>query len=141
MQIEIQVTKQVEVKFLEVSAGVRYWEDASVDGVEDTDGTLMPLRRGDTWAPVIELSSGVVKNWPTGVTSDVHYKVCDQGQYWLLDEDGKRIAKYASDYVPDLLSPQESGYGDYIILKIDGEGRISGWRASITEDEWVGEDS
>lgn len=141
MHIEIHVTKTVEVEFLEVSAGVRYWEDASVDGVEDTDGTLMPLRKGDTWAPIIELGSGIVKNWPAGLTANIHYKVCDQGEYWLLDGDGKRVAKYASDYVPGLLCPLENGYGDYIILKINGEGHISGWRASITEDEWVGEDS
>ena len=33
--------------YIEVSAGVRYWEDATINGATDTDGTLTPMRKGD----------------------------------------------------------------------------------------------
>ena len=65
-------------KFIEVEAGVRYWEDASINGVEDTDGKV-PFRKGDAWCPVIELQTGQVQNWPVGVEANIHYKVCDAG--------------------------------------------------------------
>ena len=38
--------------YIEVSAAVRYWEDATVNGTEDTDGALIPMREGHKWAPV-----------------------------------------------------------------------------------------
>lgn len=136
MEIELQTTIKVAVKFLEVRACVRYWEDATVNGVEDDDGQI-PLRNGDCWQPVINLETGLVTNWPAGMTAQVHYKVCDAGQYWLQDADGKRVAKYKSDYVPDLLSVGSNGYGDYIILNIDGDGVIQGWKVpSVNADQW-----
>ena len=79
--------------YLEVEAEVRYWEDATVNGQEDADGTLIPFKFGTLWTPVIRLSDGKVMSWPEGTTADIHYKVCDAGEYWLADEDG-RIAKW-----------------------------------------------
>ncbi len=111
---------------LVVSAAVRYWEDAEVDGVSDVDGTLIPFREGDLWKPVIDLETGKVIDWPQGTKADIHYKVCDAGEYWLEDATGER-AKYQDDYVPDMLAVGESGYGDYIILKIGEDGAIAGW--------------
>lgn len=124
-------------KFIEVEAGVRYWEDASINGAEDTDGKV-PFRKGDVWCPVIELQTGQVQNWPVGVEANIHYKVCDAGQYWLLDENNQRIAKWKDYYVPnDFLCVKDNGYGDYIIMKIDGEGKIKNWKQPyIDEEEW-----
>jgi hypothetical protein len=124
-------------KYIEVSAGVRYWEDATVNGIEDTDGKI-PLRRGANWEPVINLSTGAVKDWPVGTTATVHYKVCDAGEYWLQDEDGKRIAKWRGYYVPDdYLCVGSRGYGDYIIFKISADGAVEGWRnPGVDVDEW-----
>jgi hypothetical protein len=123
--------------FIEVSAGARYWEDASVNGVEDVDGKI-PLRRGDYWCPTIDLRTGAVKDWPIGTTANVHYKVCDDGEYWLQDEQGKRIAKWKSFYVPDdFLCVGGRGYGDYIILSVAADGKIEGWRnPGFDPDEW-----
>ena len=53
--------------YIEVSAEVRYWEDATVNGTEDSAGSLIPLRSGDLWRPVIRLSDGMVMDWPAGV--------------------------------------------------------------------------
>lgn len=47
MKITIKVEKEVEIKTLEVRAGVRYWEDATVNGNEDSEGELIPCREGD----------------------------------------------------------------------------------------------
>lgn len=122
--------------YIEVDAGVRYWEDAIINGVEDADGSLTPLRKGDRWCPVIRLDDGVVMDWPTGTVADIHFKVCDDGEYWLLDAERKRIAKWTGFYVPDdFLCRGDTGYGDYIILTIGPDGCIAKWEP--TAIAWV----
>ena len=125
--------------FLEVDAEVRYWEDSTVNGVEDHDGSLIPFGDGKLWKPVIRLSDGVVLNWPDSVEADVHYKVCDQGLYWLLDEHQKRILKWNGDYVPDaFLCMDGSGFGDYIVMQIGRDGSIKNWKVPYVDMErWV----
>jgi hypothetical protein len=118
--------------YIEVSAKVRYWEDAAVNGLDDEDGSLIPLRTGDLWQPVIRLADGVVMDWPAGTVADIHYKVCDQGQYWLQDADRKRVARWAGWYVPsDALCPGGEGWGDYIIMMIGADGVVEKWRPDI----------
>ena len=115
-------------KFLEVSAKVRYWEDAHVNGDRDIDGTLMPFRNGDLWVPTIRLSDGKVMDWPEGVTARVYYKVCDEGEYWLRSAT-RRLFKCRDYYVPDsYLCHGDEGFGDYIILNIGPDGIIKDWR-------------
>lgn len=119
----------MSIQTLIVEAGVRYWEDGTVNGVEDSDGNLIPHRKGDLWCPVINLESGVLLDWPKGVSASVHYKVCDAGEYWLGDESGKKLHKWGGYYVPSkLLCVGDEGYGDYIILRIDDTGKIVGWK-------------
>lgn len=127
----------MQAKYIEVEAEVRYWEDASVNGQEDTDGTLMPFRFGDKWCPVIRLEDGWIVNWPEGTTADVHFKVCDQGEYWLAIDDG-RVAKWRGHYVPDrFLCHGDTGYGDYIIFTVGADGKIYGWQQpAIEADSW-----
>lgn len=128
-----------QAKYLEVEAGVRYWEDARIDGREDSNGELIPCRKGDAWCPVIRLEDGWVLGWPEGKEADIHYKVCDAGLYWLLDVDKNRIAKWSGYYVPDaLLCVGDNGYGDYIILKVGGDGKVKNWHApALDESEWT----
>lgn len=122
--------------YIEVSAGVRYWEDTTVNGTEDTDGTLIPMRKGGCWAPVIRLADGMVMGWPEGTQADINYKVCDQGEYWLLNEAQKCVAKWNGYYVPnDFLVHGDNGYGDYIIFKVGGDGLIAGWNPPAVETE------
>ncbi|SEG16403.1 hypothetical protein [Marinobacterium lutimaris] len=125
-------------KFIEVSAAVRYWDDALVNGKEDTDGSLIPFTNGDLWEPVIDLEAGKIQSWPQGTEADIHYKVCDAGEYWLLDADKKRIAKWLSDYVPNkYLCHGDNGYGDYIILKVTEDGNIEDFeKPDFHADEW-----
>lgn len=124
--------------YLEVDAGVRYWEDGRINGVDDEDGS-MPLRQGKRWKPTINLETGDILGWPNGITADIHYKVCDDGQYYLLDANKNRAAKWVLYYVPDrILCLGDNGYGDYIIFKIDGNGRIPGWKKpEFDAKEWA----
>ena len=120
-----------------VSANVRYWEDATVNGEQDEDGTLIPCRKGNAWRPIIDLATGIIRNW-TDATADIHYKVCDAGEYWLGDEHGNKLAKWKDDYVPDdFLSVNEDGWGDYIIMNVDATGQIKGWvTPQIDIEQW-----
>lgn len=129
--------------YIEVKAEVRYWEDAKVNGEQDDAGDLIPLRTGVDWRPVIRLADGVIQEWPSGTTADVHYKVCDQGEYWLLDAGRKRIAKWGGYYVPDeFLCHGDRGYGDYIIMCIGEGGGVVGWTPpAVDSSEWVRESS
>lgn len=124
--------------YIEVSAEVRYWDDAEIDGQADANGVLVPFRQGDLWCPIIRLSDGLVMAWPVGMTASIHYKVCDAGQYWLLDENRQRIAKWLDDYVPnDFLCHGDNGYGDYIIMEIDANGHVKKWQQpNVEECEW-----
>jgi hypothetical protein len=126
MTFHVEVKQKVEVISLHARCGVRYWEDGTVNGVEDTDGTLIPFRDGDYWDLLIDIETGKVFGWPDGTTADVHYKVCDDGSYSLLDRNGTSIKRF-DGYVPRTLCPGGQGYGDYVVLKIDGAGMIEGW--------------
>lgn len=123
---------------IDVEAEPRYWDDARVNGVVDEDGTLIPGRAGDLWVARIELATGIIVGWPNGTTAKLHYKVCDAGEYWLSDRDGHRIAKWDGCYVPDkFLCHGDDGFGDYIILTVDGTGAILGYRRPVIDpDRW-----
>lgn len=116
------------MRYLIVEADVRYWEDATINGVEDIEGALTPFKRGNLWAPVIDLFAGTVVDWPKGTTADIHFKVCDAGEYWLSSDGKTKEVKWGGYYVPDdYLCHGDPGYGDYIIMKIDAEGKIENY--------------
>lgn len=132
--------EEIPVKYIRAIVEPRYWEDAVVNNVKDENGTLMPFRKGDIWDITIELDSGVIENWPVGTTAKVHYKVCDAGQYSLLDAE-KNVVKEIDRYVPNIMCPKDNGYGDYIIMDISETGLIDKWRVCLKvfddrEGEW-----
>ena len=129
MKVTIQIKKnvEIEVKTLAIDAGVRYWEDG--------DPEDMPFRHHDRWQPVIDIDAGVVIGWPSGIKASIHYKVCDDGSYYLKDKDGRVVLLIKDNYVPNGLIPGE--YGDYIIMTIDGSGKIAEWpEAPSLTDSW-----
>lgn len=120
---------------LNVRAKVRYWEDATVNGIEDKTGSLIPFRSGDFWCPRINVDFGEVLEWPKGITADVHYKVCDEGAY-MIDAHGRQLI-WQGDYVPDrFLCHGDRGYGDYIILNIDENGKIKNYVKPENTEGW-----
>lgn len=126
MKVEIIKKVTYEVKYLRVNVAPRYWQDSDVDGTEDTYGKLIPFRNGSDWAFLIDADTGLIKDWPKGTTADIHYKVCDEGTYALLDSEMKEIAS-KDGYVPGVMCPGGEGFGDYIIMNIDSDGMIQYW--------------
>ncbi len=137
-KITVKTTEEREVKFLRVDAGVRYWEDGEVNGeADDDENPKMPFAVEGRWIPVIELETGRILDWPEGVTASVHYKVCDDGVYTLLDAD-KNPVKAHDGYVPPIMCPKYNGFGDYIIMDIGPDGVIADWVVDLErfqEDE------
>lgn len=139
MKVKIKVEQEVDIKYLHVSAGVRYWDDATVNGTKDAEGALIPCRNGDRWEPVIDLDESRIINWKQSVKADIHYKVCDDGIYELKDVNQKSIAK-KEGYVPEIMCPEENGFGDYIIMKVDENGIIANFdpdpsELAVSDDE------
>lgn len=153
MKAKIKVTKEVDVRFIKVDAGVRYWEDTYVNGKPDIDlmethgigspaipfavkikdkpGTHI-LSDHYRWQPVIDVEEGCIVDWPRGVTAEVSYKVCDDGNYTLLDAEKNEIVTVQS-YVPDCIGED----GDYIVMSIDKDGHIDGFRFSESDVEEI----
>jgi hypothetical protein len=138
MKIKIKVEKEVDIKYCQVKANVRYWEDAEIDGVDDVEGDLTPCREGDLWCPCINIDTGVITNWEQGKKAKVHFKVCDAGSYYLQDEYGDNILAIEEDYVPNSLIPGE--YGDYIIMVIDENGKITNWETPADLSDFLEKD-
>jgi hypothetical protein len=132
VKFEIEKMQSVEVTHLLAEMGVRYWEDGVVNGEpDDEDNPQIPLRSGGVWRLRIDLATGKIDDWPDGVTASVHYKVCDDGFYSLLDQDGRVVAE-KSDYVPAMLCPAGRGWGYYVIMDIGADGVICDWNPDLS---------
>ena len=142
--LRLKETRAVPVKFLRARCGVRYWEDGTVNGEEDADGSRIPCRAGTPadndhlgggdWCPVIDLDTGRIDGWPEGTTASVHYKCCDDGDYELLDAE-RNVVKSFDGYVPGIMCPEGEGYGDYVIMEIAADGTIAKWKVNLSEWE------
>lgn len=125
-------------KFLKVEAAVRYWEDSTINGESHEDGSTIPFKFDELWCPIIELATGKILDWPSDTVADIHFKVCDQGEYFLLDEYKNKIARSLGYYVPDdFLCHGDRGYGDYIIFTVDETGQIQKYTCpTIEKNKW-----
>lgn len=149
MKATVKNKKEEDVRYLKVDADVHYWEDSDVDGTPDVDlyeckGNGIPRMPFAVkvkekpelnlysdhwrWQPTIDVERGCIVDWPKGTTASVHYKVCDEGVYHLLDPQ-KNIIISVESYVPDCIGE----YGDYIVMNIDEDGNIDGF--SFTADD------
>ena len=151
MEIQKTIKTTQNIKYLKATMGVRYWVDCDYstdngetwhDDFEDTDEedkrikNLTPCvvhkdigyKPSDYLELIIDLDEGKVLNWRSGFCLHTNYKVCDDGEYSFLDADMNEIInitkEYDQYYVPDFLSIEDEGYGDYVYLNIDGEGNI-----------------
>lgn len=124
---------------IKIKASVPFPEDAIVNGVEETgESPRMPFMVSDMEAPCvfswnieIDVETGVIVGWKEmfpGTTAKTYYKVCD---CLYFEYDGIVY----DDYVPRFLSIFDTGYGDYIYLEIDGEGRIKDWDVEKFKNE------
>lgn len=138
MKTTIKITKEVDIKHCQVKAHVRYWEDAEVNGVIDEDGSLIPCRDGELWCPLIDIDYGIIVNWERGKSAKVHFKVCDSGSYYLIDDEDNIVLSIEDDYVPNNLIP--GNYGDYIVMDIDEHGKIKQWKTSADLSDFIEDD-
>ena len=133
MEMQIQTTKTINVTQLHVFVKPRYWEDGHVNGMEDTNGDLIPCRNGDQWCPIINIDTGTIENWTQGTTAELHYKVCDDGNYYIRNADNDNVLVKENGYVPNCLCPKENGYGDYIIMDVEANGQIRNWKKDFPD--------
>lgn len=124
--------EDAQAKLLHVQVQPRYWEDAKVNLIEDSLGDMIPMRKGDVWDIKIDVNTGTILNWPRGTIAEIHYKVCDAGVYTLYGGAGHVILE-REGYVPRCVSPGGEGYGDYVIMFVDGNGVIENWEFNIND--------
>lgn len=129
IQFEKKVTKTFNLKYIRAQFNIRYFEDAELNGKEDTEGN-MPLMDGSIWDIHVDVDTGRILSWPSDCTAKVHYKVCDAGTYSLLDENYGILEIFEGIYVPSIFYPGAHGYGDYVILNINEEGKIENWKCT-----------
>ena len=130
MKFEKQVIQEINVKFIDIVAPVRY-------GEEDIPNDF-PGRVGDTWMARVEIETGKIVDWTNGVAADFSMKVVDEGSYHLIDENNNSVASIEEDYVPNGVIPGE--YGDYIEMEINEQGVITNWPKSPDLSAFNGEE-
>jgi len=130
MKATIKVEKEVEIKYVKLQVAVRYEE-------EDIPNNF-PLRSGDMWNAIIDIDNGIVMDWPKGEKGNLEMKICDEGSYYLLDENYDTILSIEEDYVPNKLLP--GSYGDYLKLHIGENGVISNWYSKPSIEDFLFED-
>lgn len=135
--------KDHQVSTIVAHVAPRYWEDSRINFKADDDifredteeGDLIPCRIDGEWRIEIDLETGQIKNWTKGVRAFIHYKVCEAGDYTLLDQFGNKVCGLYSSYVPEIMTPDEDEdckhMSDYIIMRIDENGFIKDWNVTF----------
>jgi hypothetical protein len=80
----------------------------------------------DKWVACVEIETGIIEGWKQGYKNSLFAKVVDQGNYYLMDAD-KNIVEVLNGYAPNKLIPPTNGFGDYIELEINKNGKITNW--------------
>lgn len=133
MKTKVKATKEIELEKIIIDIHIRH-----VGDTEDYDvPTNFPLLNGNQWKAEVMIDSGQIVGWPQGVEQEMFCKVCDAGVYTLIDNEGNNIAQI-DGYVPNEIVPGE--YGDYVDLKISGDGIITNWPKHPCVDEFFEDD-
>lgn len=141
MVVTLNIPTEVDVKFLKCSIGARYFEDASItdengDWVEDdNEQPKIPCynSKEHRWDITIDLDRGQILNWNTGTKAQIHYKSCDDNKIEVLDKSGNTVYYYQG-YVPDILCPDDNGWGDYVIMRVDENGVIANFDNELIKE-------
>tara|TARA_R110000782_G_C14465324_1_gene373966 strand:- start:67 stop:465 length:399 start_codon:yes stop_codon:yes gene_type:complete len=129
MKVTVIEKSQVEIKSVLIDINPRHL---------DEEEKIVPMLNGDNWEVIVDLESGKIRDWPKGEEREYYWKICDAGSYHLLDKDDKAALSINNNYVPNNLLPGE--WGDYLDLKINGEGVITNWLKSPTAEDFTSDD-
>ena len=89
---------------------------------------------------IIDVENGHIENWPEGKTASfLTVKIVDCGHYELLDAE-RNIIKQLDGYVPDFLSIEDEGYGDYLEFEVREDGCIDKWKFGQKELDEINEE-
>ncbi len=122
MKAKMKIEREVEIRSIIISVEPRYIGD---DEDSDMSSDFPLLDESKTlWTAHVNIDTGLISGWPIGEKRKAFIKVCDAGQYTLVDSDGNHL-KTIEGYVPNGIIPGE--YGDYIDLDIDENGFIANW--------------
>jgi len=121
MQHTLRIEKQIDVRYLKLNLDI-YGEDLPSD---------LPFQFGNQWEIIIDIDHGMVMNWHYAQSIKLNFKVRDSGTYTLYDKNFKMVRYTDHDdspkYAPNQLLPPSNGYGDYLELDIDKDGKIMNW--------------
>jgi hypothetical protein len=124
MNVTINRPVNYEVKTLEVKAFIRNTELYSkLQCTNPYNGY---------WCPIIDIDEGIITNWDINESVYVFAKVCDEFECTIKDVNGEIIGTYEG-YVPDFMSIEDYGYGDYIDFVVESNGKIRGWNIKQTD--------
>lgn len=123
MKLTVMQPVEIEAVAIRIAVPINH-------GEEDIPADF-PGRIADVWHATIDIDTGKVHKWPIGRVGECSMKVVDQGNYYLLNKAGKKLAEIEGDYVPDCIP---GSYGDYIEFNIDGDGIVNGWQEVCHEE-------
>ena len=128
-------------KYVRFTKEIDYWLDmvdlnGKIYDVMEYDDAWNDLRKDfpslvnneDEIELLINIENGHIENWPDGKTGNFcTVKIVDTGHYELLDV-AQRKLRVLDGYVPEFLSIECNGYGDYLEFVVDTKGYIRNWK-------------
>lgn len=128
-------------KYVRFTKEIDYWLDmvdlnGKIYDVMEDDEAWNNLRKDfpslvneeDEIELLINIENGHIENWPDGKTGNFRtVKIVDTGHYELLDV-AQRKLRILDGYVPEFLSIECKGFGDYLEFVVDTKGYIRNWK-------------
>lgn len=117
MKVKISKPVEIEVKTIHIVAPVIYKQHLPRD---------FPCRDGDSLNVTVDVDTGKIQDyWPEGVEYDLCLKVGHGGSYWLYAQTGEMVAARENKWIPNGIVP--GPWGEFIEIKIAGDGTITNW--------------
>jgi hypothetical protein len=131
-----QEVKEYEVKYVQIDIPIDFYD------IPNDFPLAVKISRNDPigkWIAYVEIETGMIEGWKQGYAGNLFAKVVDEGNYYLMDAD-KNIVAARNGYVPNKLIPPTDGYGDYIELEINKDGKITNWYENPSFEEFEYDD-
>lgn len=120
--MKLSAMKEVEIDAAKVRIEFR---PRHMDEEDCVFNKSTPMLKDGIFSITYDIETGVVDDWPKNESFECYEKVTDGGCYYLLNSEGVEIASIVEDYVPDCVNNK---WGDYVIIKINGDGVLENIR-------------